>query len=76
MGIKKEKQNIFARRLETALLFYNVTQQELANYVGVTRQAIGKYKDGITTPDIYTFKKIVKFFKSKNYRLSYEFWLD
>ena len=35
--------------------------EEIAQYVGVTRQAIGKYKDGITTPDINIFKRIVKF---------------
>ena len=43
----------------------NVTQEELAEETGVTRQTIAQYKDGNTTPDIETFVKIVEYFRKE-----------
>jgi len=40
-----------------------VSQQEIADHVGVTRQAIAQWKDGKTNPDVYSFVKIAEFFK-------------
>jgi len=39
------------------------SQQALADYVGVTRQAVAQWKDGKTIPDMYNFKRIAEFFK-------------
>jgi transcriptional regulator with XRE-family HTH domain len=40
-----------------------VSQQDIADYVGVSRQAVSQWKDGKTIPDMYNFKKIAEFFK-------------
>lgn len=53
-----------------------VKQEEIARYVGVTRQSISLYKDGGSCPDMYTFQKIVEYFREEhdvNYSL--DFWL-
>lgn len=52
------------------------TQQELGNYVNVTRQSISLYKNGDVFPDINIFLKIVDFFKKeKNIDYSCDYWL-
>lgn len=79
--IKKDKKNYnyysrFASVLRELLETNNVKQEELAQYVGVTRQAISQYKEGITKPDIYVFQKIVEYFrKNHNVNYSFEYWL-
>lgn len=79
--IKKDKKNYnyysrFASVLRELLETKNVKQEELAQYVGVTRQAISQYKEGITKPDIYVFQKIVEYFtKNHNVNYSFEYWL-
>lgn len=77
---KNEKVNnyysYFPKLLRTLLDENQVKQEDIAEYVGVTRQSIAQYKDGITSPDIYTFQKIVEYFQIKqgvNYSL--DFWL-
>lgn len=53
-----------------------VKQEEIARYVGVTRQSISLYKDGGSCPDMHTFQKIVEYFREEhgvNYSL--DFWL-
>jgi transcriptional regulator with XRE-family HTH domain len=40
----------------------NNSQQDVADYVGVTRQAVAQWKDGKTLPDMYSFKKVAEFF--------------
>ena len=37
-------------------------QQEVADYVGVTRQAVAQWKNRKTAPDMYSFKKVAEFF--------------
>lgn len=69
-------QSHFPKLLRELLNDKKVKQEDIAEYVGVTRQSIAQYKDGITSPDIYTFQKIVEYFKVKhgiNYSLG--FWL-
>lgn len=66
----------FPKLLRELLEEKKVKQEEIAKYVGVTRQSISQYKDGITCPDMYIFQKIAEFFREKhgvNYSL--EFWL-
>ena len=47
------------------------SQEELANQIGVSRQAVFKWESGANTPDIEKIKKLVKLFK-----VSYDFLLD
>jgi len=53
----------FPRRFRLLIDETRVSQQEIADYVGVTRQAIAQWKDGKTNPDVYSFVKIAEFFK-------------
>lgn len=80
LNVKEIKQDRyfdnFPKLLRDLMEKYNVKQEDLAKYVGVTRQTISSYKDGNNLPDIYIFQKIVKFFEDKykvNY--TYDFWL-
>ena len=55
--------SIFASRLRLTLDSVNrdgekLTQEKLAKKIGVTRQAVGQWKDGLTTPNIGPLKKI------------------
>ncbi len=42
----------FPTRLRLLLEKNEISQEELANYVGVKRQSIASWKDGKTLPDI------------------------
>jgi len=53
----------FPRRFRLIIDETRVSQQEIADHVGVTRQAIAQWKDGKTNPDVYSFVKIAEFFK-------------
>jgi len=53
----------FPRRFRLLIDETRVSQQEIADYVGVSRQAIAQWKDGKTNPDVYNFIKIAEFFK-------------
>lgn len=52
----------FPSRLRQLMEETNSSQQDVADYVGVTRQAIAQWKDGRTNPDMYSFKKVAEFF--------------
>ena len=53
----------FPRRLRLLFDETRCSQQDVADYVGVTRQAVSQWKDGKTVPDCYNFKKIAEYFK-------------
>ena len=53
----------FPTRLRQLMDDIGASQQALADYVGVTRQAVAQWKDGKTIPDMYNFKRITEFFK-------------
>lgn len=53
----------FPQRLRYLMEKQNVTQQELGNSLQKTRQAIGYYADGSSSPDWETLAKIAKYFK-------------
>jgi transcriptional regulator with XRE-family HTH domain len=38
----------------------NVNRKELASYLGISEQALGKYEDGTTEPSINTLKRIAE----------------
>ena len=40
----------------------NVTQEQLASYVGVTTSSISQYENGSRTPSLNTAKKIASYF--------------
>ena len=40
-----------------------MTQQELANYVYVTRQTISKWENNVCLPDLENFQRICKLYK-------------
>lgn len=43
---------------------YNISQQQLANVVGVSQQSINKYENHNIEPDIETLKAIATFFNT------------
>lgn len=52
----------FAVRLRLLLAETNTTQPMIAEAIGVSRQAIGQWKDGNTLPDIVSLTKIADYF--------------
>ena len=50
---------------------HGLSQEELANRIGVSRQAVFKWESGSNMPDIDKIKKIVKLFN-----VSFDFLLD
>ena len=60
----------FPTRLRQLMDDTGASQQALADYVGVTRQAVAQWKDGKTIPDMYNFKRTAEFFK-----VTYEYLL-
>ena len=53
----------FPRRLRLLFDETRANQTEVAEYVGVSRQAVSQWINGKTTPDCYNFKKVAEFFK-------------
>ena len=58
----------FPTRLRSLLEETGASQREVADFVGVSRQAIAQWKDGQAIPYMYNFKKTADFFK-----VSYEY---
>jgi len=54
----------FPRRLRLLFDETRANQTEVAEYVGVSRQAVSRWMNGKTTPDCYNFKKVTEFFKA------------
>lgn len=65
MNMKTE----FASRLQTALHASGRSRDELARRVGVAPSTVSRWANGISTPDVYQFREIARFFD-----VSYE-WL-
>lgn len=53
----------FPTRLRELIKEKNITQNELASKIGVTRQAISLYTSGQSKPDISILKKITEYFE-------------
>ncbi len=53
----------FPRRFRLLIDETRTSQQVIADFVGVSRQAVAQWKDGKTIPDMYNFKKVAEFFK-------------
>jgi transcriptional regulator with XRE-family HTH domain len=52
----------FPKRFRLLIDETRVSQQEIADHVGVSRQAISQWKNGVTIPDMYHFRKVADFF--------------
>lgn len=52
----------FPTRLRELLGAPGETQGKLADAIGVQRQSIGQWKDGITSPDVNAFNKIANYY--------------
>lgn len=64
-GRKKKEigyNSVFANRLRDLMEKNKTTQPQLAEAVGVSRQAVGQWQNGNTVPDILDFQKICNFF--------------
>ena len=52
---------------------YNISQQQLADVIGVSQQSINKYENHNIEPDIETLKTMAKFFNTSiDYLVGYE----
>ncbi|MDR1892816.1 MAG: helix-turn-helix domain-containing protein [Oscillospiraceae bacterium] len=57
-----EYNSAFPSRLRYLMAHGDTNQQKLADFIGVTRQAVSAYTLGISLPDIEKFEKIAVFF--------------
>ena len=53
---------MFPQRLKSLRLSKKLSQQDMANLLGITRQAYGRYESGLSEPDIENLRKLAKFF--------------
>jgi transcriptional regulator with XRE-family HTH domain len=53
---------MFSQRLEQLRLKKELTQQQMADILGVTRQAYGNYESGKREPDFSTLTRLANFF--------------
>ena len=53
---------VFSRRLSALMKEQGVTQEKLANDLGIKRQTVGLYKSGQSTPDAAQLRNIAIFF--------------
>jgi len=56
---------MFAKRLELLRKQKKLTHQDMADKLGITRQAYSNYENGKREPDYSTLEKIADFFKVK-----------
>ena len=52
----------FASKLKTIRTEKNLSQQQVADGIGITRAAYSNYEQGLREPDLETFKKICLLF--------------
>ena len=56
--------NDFGKRLKNLRKNANVTQEQLAEYLGISYQAVSKWETGIGLPDISLLPRIANFFET------------
>ncbi|MBP1917220.1 transcriptional regulator with XRE-family HTH domain [Lederbergia galactosidilyticus] len=54
--------DMFSKRLKLLRTNKKLTQQNMANFLGITRQGYAKYETGQSEPDNETIKKLADFF--------------
>ena len=57
---EQQWKNEFGRRLNKRLYLSGVSQQELADRIGVTRQLVGRYVNGSSVPNPLTIRAIAR----------------
>jgi len=62
MSDKDNYHSPFPRRLRLLFDETRTSQAVLAEYIGVSRQAISQWSNGNTTPDCFNFKKLAEYF--------------
>ena len=73
MTENKEQFDILGKRLAECRRTMNMTQEELANRISVTPQALSQYERGVRYPDLMTLKALCNIFKtSADYLLGNE----
>lgn len=60
MGETREELNVFGSHLAESRRAYGLTQEELANRLGVTPQAVSKWERGTSSPDLKMLSDICK----------------
>lgn len=63
VNVYESENDIFPVKLRMLMAETGTSQEALANYVGVTRQSIGYYTQGQSSPDWRGLVKIAEFFK-------------
>jgi HTH-type transcriptional regulator, competence development regulator len=53
---------MFPKRLKALRLQKKLTHQDMADFLGITRQGYSKYESGQSQPDIETINKLAEFF--------------
>jgi HTH-type transcriptional regulator, competence development regulator len=53
---------MFPERLKSLRLQKKLTHQDMADFLGITRQGYSKYESGQSQPDIETINKLAQFF--------------
>jgi HTH-type transcriptional regulator, competence development regulator len=53
---------MFPKRLKALRLQKKLTHQDMADFLGITRQGYSKYENGQSQPDIETINKLAEFF--------------
>lgn len=53
---------MFSKRLKELRIERDLSQQKIADYLGITRQGYGKYEDGKSQPDQQSLVMLAKFF--------------
>lgn len=69
---------MFKKRLKEARRYQKLTQQELANIVGVAKSTIGGYEAGYRNPDPQTLRKLASALDTTvDYLVGHDFrWVD
>lgn len=53
---------MFPKRLKNLRTNKGLSQQEIASFIGISRQGYGKYEDGKSEPDLKTLVKLSDYF--------------
>ena len=69
--MNKTMNHFFDKRLQALLTITGVTRQNLASRLGVTVPVVSRWLNGTSTPDVYQFREIARFFG-----MPYEWFLD
>ena len=62
MNDKDNYHSPFPKRLRLLFDETRCSQQEVADVIGVSRQAISQWRNGLTNPDAFNFRKLAEFF--------------